>query len=143
MVVGAAVGVALHRHHRRLGDAAIDVLGLSSPGAGGRRLAVLGDMLELGDEAPALHRGLATLLRDGRIHKVFTAGPLMANLSAALLPSLRADHADSAEELAGRVTAVVRPGDVVMVKGSLGSRMAAVVDALLDLERPAPRASNG
>ena len=123
--------------------AAIDVLGLSSPGAGGRRIAVLGDMLELGDEAPALHRGLSVLLRDGRIHKVFTAGPLMANLSESLLPSLRADHAESADDLAGRVTAVVRPGDVVMVKGSLGSRMAAVVDALLDLERTAPRASNG
>ncbi|TVR98749.1 MAG: UDP-N-acetylmuramoylalanyl-D-glutamyl-2,6-diaminopimelate--D-alanyl-D-alanine ligase [Rhodospirillales bacterium] len=111
--------------------ASIAVLGGSQPGPSGRRIAVLGDMLELGAEAPALHAALVTPLRDHGIDCVFTAGPLMAHLHDALPTAMRGGHADSAEALAPQVLASVRGGDVVAVKGSAGSRMGVVVRALV------------
>jgi len=113
--------------------AAIETLALARTGAGGRRVAVLGDMLELGETGPDLHAGLAAPLVEQGIDLAFTAGPLMSHLDAALPAKLRAGHAATSEALVPLVTAAVRPGDVVMVKGSLGSRMSAVVRALLDL----------
>ncbi|MBB4286647.1 UDP-N-acetylmuramoyl-tripeptide--D-alanyl-D-alanine ligase [Roseospira goensis] len=112
-------------------DAAVATLALTRPGPGGRRVAVLGDMLELGDAAPMLHAGLAAPLERHGIDLVFTAGPLMAHLQAALPAGRRGGHAASAAALAPVVTAALRPGDVIMVKGSLGSRMAVVVQAIL------------
>lgn len=114
--------------------AAFEVLGRMMPGPGGRRIAVLGDMLELGDEAPALHAGLAEPLQTHGIHLVFTAGPAMAHLAEALPARMRGGHAEDAASLAPLVTAAVRDGDVVTVKGSAGSRMGAVVRALRDLD---------
>src|SRR5690606_21788546 len=77
--------------------AAIQVLGQAQPGVGGRRIAVLGDMLELGAEAERLHADLAPDLRAARVDLVFTAGRLMAALHEALPASQRASHAtDSA-----------------------------------------------
>ncbi|KAA5604570.1 UDP-N-acetylmuramoyl-tripeptide--D-alanyl-D-alanine ligase [Roseospira marina] len=114
--------------------AAVATLALVRPGAGGRRVAVLGDMLELGDAGPDLHAGLAAALIDHGIDQVFTAGPLMRHLDAALPDTLRAGHASDALTLAPMVADALGPGDVVMVKGSLGSRMSAVVRAILALE---------
>lgn len=129
--------------------ASLAVLARSTPGPGGRRIAVLGDMLELGEDAPALHAALAAPLRDYGVDRVYTAGPLMAHLFEALPASLRGEHADSAEVLAPRVTAGVHSGDVVVIKGSAGSRMGIVVAALLQsgdaskaMEAP-PRAASG
>jgi len=102
-----------------------------APGPGGRRIAVLGDMLELGDAADALHAGLAEPLRQAGFDLVFTAGPRMAILARALPAVLRGEHADNAEALAPKVAAALGPGDVVVVKGSAGSRMGAVVARLL------------
>lgn len=129
--------------------AAFAVLGAMRPARGGRRIAVLGDMLELGPDSPGLHAGLAANLEAEGIDLVFTAGTDMAHLMKALPERLRAHHADTSDGLVAPVTAVVRPGDVVTVKGSLGSRMAPVVEALLrigrnDNDKPAPkRASRG
>ena len=122
--------------------AAFEILSASEPGPGGRRIAALGDMLELGPDSPRLHAALAGPLCAGRIHLVFTAGPFMAALQAALPAAMRGAHAESAEALAPLLAAAVRPGDVVGVKGSAGSRMGRVVEALLALDQ-LPRAVNG
>jgi len=122
--------------------AAFEVLGRIRPGPGGRRIAALGDMLELGDAAQALHAALAEPLCEHGIDLVFTAGRDMDALWQALPRAMRGGHAADSESLAPMVAAAVRPGDVVTVKGSAGSRMGVVVTALLDLgddERTTPR----
>ncbi len=117
-------------------SAAIDVLGMSAPAGSGRRIAVLGDMLELGEASDNMHRALAGPLTQRRIDAVFTAGAGMGKLFDDLPRDMRGGHAESADKLAPLVTAAVRPGDVILVKGSLGSRMATVVDALTALGEP-------
>lgn len=121
--------------------AAIATLAQARPAKGARRVAVLGDMRELGESADALHAGLAPILIDRGIDLVFTAGSHMAALRNALPPSMQAGHAASSAELAPQVQAAVRAGDVVMVKGSAGSRMAVVVQALLDVAKVAAAAA--
>ncbi|MBV8614216.1 MAG: UDP-N-acetylmuramoyl-tripeptide--D-alanyl-D-alanine ligase [Acetobacteraceae bacterium] len=105
--------------------AALAVLALQ-PGA--RRIAVLGDMLELGEHGPAEHAALAPDAAAADI--VFTCGPLMRGLHDALPPARRGAHARDSAALAGIVADALRPGDVVLVKGSLGSRMRLVVSTL-------------
>jgi UDP-N-acetylmuramoyl-tripeptide--D-alanyl-D-alanine ligase len=112
--------------------AAFAVLDLAAPAPGGRRIAVLGDMLELGEDAPALHAALAEDLAARRIDRVDAAGPNMAHLFAALPAAKRGAHAADSAALAPVVAAAVRPGDVVLVKGSLGMNMARIVQALAD-----------
>lgn len=107
-------------------QAAIDVLGQRP----GRRIAVLGDMLELGVSAAELHAGLAPFLSEAHVDLVFLAGPLMRHLFDALPPERRGAYCPTSEDLARRVEAALRPGDNVLVKGSLGSRMKLIVDAL-------------
>lgn len=128
--------------------AAFAVLGQSTTAPGGRRIAVLGDMRELGDNAARLHAELAPDLMAAKVDLVFTAGPLSAELAAALPAERRADHAADTAALAPIVAAAVKPGDVVLVKGSLGSRMSVIVEALTALDRgdadnKLPRAANG
>jgi UDP-N-acetylmuramoyl-tripeptide--D-alanyl-D-alanine ligase len=123
--------------------AAFTVLAGIEPGLGGRRIAVLGDMLELGAESSVIHRELAQDLVATGIDLVCTSGVNMVNLSAALPREMQACHTDRAEELLPLVRALIRPGDVVMVKGSHGSRMGLIVDALL-ADAATPRsAANG
>jgi len=122
--------------------AVFGVLAAAEPGKGGRRIAVLGDMLELGAQASPLHASLAGPIAAAGIDLVFTAGPLMAALDRALPPALRGAHAESSEALAKMLIAALRPGDVIAVKGSLGSRMGKVVEALLALDE-LPSAVNG
>lgn len=112
--------------------AGIATLAAAKPAKGARRVAILGDMLELGDQAPALHADLASTLTEWGIDLVFTAGPLMEALAKALPPEMLGAHAASSDELAPMVRAAVRAGDVVMVKGSAGSRMSRVVQALCE-----------
>jgi UDP-N-acetylmuramoyl-tripeptide--D-alanyl-D-alanine ligase len=97
---------------------------------GGRRIVALTDMLELGAEAPAFHAGLAAPLDAAGVDLVFAAGPLMKSLWDALPPTRRGGYAESAAELAPLISAAVEPGDLVMVKGSNGSRAGAVAAAL-------------
>ena len=110
--------------------AALALLGVAKPGAGGRRIAVLGDMLELGPESDAMHAALAPAVLAASCDLVFASGPSMAHLWAQLPVSIRGAYAQTSADFVDLVAADVRPGDVVMVKGSLGSRMGLIVDAL-------------
>lgn len=111
-------------------QAAFKVMALIDPGRGGRRIAILGDMLELGDAGPKLHADLALPLKAANIDLVYTCGSLMKNLYDKLPPEQRGAHKDTSVELASIVPDVLVPGDVVMVKGSKGSKMNLVVEAL-------------
>ncbi len=116
--------------------AAIALLGQAPVGGHGRRIAVLGDMLELGPEGQNLHRGLAGALEAASVDLVYCSGPLMRALWQAL-PSMRqGGYAETAAELQPAVLDAIRAGDAVMVKGSLGSKMGPIVKAL---ERQFPR----
>jgi UDP-N-acetylmuramoyl-tripeptide--D-alanyl-D-alanine ligase len=110
--------------------AAIATLGHTPTGPRGRRIAVLGDMLELGGAGADLHRGLACPLAAADIDLVFCSGPLMQTLWEALPPGRRGGYAETAAALERAVLDAVRDGDVVMVKGSLGSKMGPIVKAL-------------
>ncbi|WP_027578203.1 UDP-N-acetylmuramoylalanyl-D-glutamyl-2,6-diaminopimelate--D-alanyl-D-alanine ligase [Bradyrhizobium sp. Ai1a-2] len=110
--------------------AALNVLGQAQLGPHGRRIAVLGDMLELGPTGAALHRGLAEVVNANNIDLVYCCGPLMRNLWDALSTGRRGGYADSSASLESQAVAAIRPGDAVMVKGSLGSKMKRIVNAL-------------
>ncbi|HUA76789.1 MAG TPA: UDP-N-acetylmuramoyl-tripeptide--D-alanyl-D-alanine ligase, partial [Acetobacteraceae bacterium] len=115
--------------------AALSVLALGADGCGGRRLAVLGDMLELGEEAAAAHENLAASLPQSA-DLLFACGPMMRRLFERTPVHLRGAYAENSESLAPVVAAAIAPGDVVLVKGSLGSRMRHVVAALEKIQRP-------
>lgn len=97
---------------------------------GGRRIAILGDMLELGPDEIALHRGMADDPSMAAVDLVHTAGPRMRALHEALPETRRGLHAATAAELAERVGELVATGDIVLVKGSKSSKVSTVVDAL-------------
>lgn len=101
-----------------------------------RRIAVLGDMLELGAHGPAEHAALAPDVA-AAADRVFACGPLMRHLCAALPAKLPARHAADAAALAALVALAIRPGDAVLVKGSLGSNMKLIVAALARLAEAA------
>ncbi len=107
--------------------AALKVLGLQ-PAA--RRVVVLGDMRELGDTGPAEHAGLAPDIA-AVADLVFACGPLTRLAFDALPQAIHGAHAPDSAALAPLVTEALRPGDAVLVKGSLGSKMKRVVDAIL------------
>src|SRR5262252_2061349 len=121
-------------------DLALAALALAdqAPAAGrGRRIAVLGDMLELGQRAAGLHRDLAAPIREHGVDLVFCAGPLMEALWQALPSERRGGYAKDAAALEADVVGAVRGGDAVMIKGSLGSHMMSIVKALVR-RYPAP-----
>jgi UDP-N-acetylmuramoyl-tripeptide--D-alanyl-D-alanine ligase len=95
-----------------------------------RRIAVLGDMLEMGPDGPSHHASLARDIEAARVDAVYLNGPLMKALWDKLPSTQRGGYADTSAENAPIVAATLQDGDVVLVKGSLGSRMAAIVDAL-------------
>ncbi|MBU2957582.1 UDP-N-acetylmuramoyl-tripeptide--D-alanyl-D-alanine ligase [Paracoccus sp. 1_MG-2023] len=97
---------------------------------GGPRVAILGDMLELGDDEMRLHRDVAADPAMAAIDRVHSAGPRMRHLHEALPQDKRGIWAEDASELARRAGELVEPGDIVLVKGSKSSRVSAVVDAL-------------
>jgi UDP-N-acetylmuramoyl-tripeptide--D-alanyl-D-alanine ligase len=96
---------------------------------GKRRLAALGDMLELGEHGAAEHAGLAPEV-DRNADLLFACGPLMRGLFDAVAPERRAGYAADAAALAPVVANAVAAGDAVLVKGSLSSRMGLVIEAL-------------
>jgi len=110
--------------------AALNVLGQAEVGARGRRIAILGDMLELGPAGPDLHRGLADAVRANNIDLVYCCGALMHNLWDALSPGKRGGYAQNSAGLEAEVIAAIRTGDAIMIKGSLGSKMKTIVNAL-------------
>jgi UDP-N-acetylmuramoyl-tripeptide--D-alanyl-D-alanine ligase len=110
--------------------AALATLGLTPRAEFSRRVAVLGDMLELGPEGAKLHQDLAEFIDGAGVDVVFACGELMGGLFEALPAGRRGAYARTAEELGPKLVGAVGPGDAIMVKGSLGSRMAPLVEAL-------------
>ncbi len=110
--------------------AAIICLGEKTQIKEGRRVAILGDMLELGTEASKAHASLASTCSNAGIDFVFTAGSLMANLYAALPPEIRGNHYASTEKLCSCLDQIIKPSDTILVKGSQGAQMGQVVNAL-------------
>lgn len=107
-----------------------------------RRVVVLGDILELGAAGPAMHAELASDVANSA-NIVYCCGPLMRHLYEALPEACRGAHLPDSVALAPVLAAAVRAGDAVLVKGSLGSRMAAVVAALKSLNEKAGAAGAG
>lgn len=110
--------------------AAIAVLGAVSRSAYPRRVAILGDMLELGDKSEQYHLELAAPLAAAQADRVFACGPHMQRLFEKLPPAQRGAWAPDSAALIAHVVSTLLPGDAVMVKGSLGSRMAPIVAAI-------------
>ncbi|CAH0341295.1 UDP-N-acetylmuramoylalanyl-D-glutamyl-2,6-diaminopimelate--D-alanyl-D-alanine ligase [Rhizobium sp. CECT 9324] len=112
--------------------AAIAVLAASQPEYDGRRIGVLGDMLEMGEFSASVHAELASPLMAAGIEHVWLAGPEMTALRDALPESVHVVYLETTAELANFVAAEVRGGDVIMVKSSLGIGFGKIVAALLD-----------
>ena len=110
--------------------AAIELLAKAEPKRGGRRIAALGDMRELGPDSASLHKALARNLAAARADLVFLCGPNMRALWSALPAKTRGHYAETSSELAPEMMRTLKAGDVVLVKGSFGSRMSVVIDAL-------------
>ena len=110
--------------------AALALLGAVEPAAAGRRVAVIGDMLELGLDGATMHAALAPELARNRVDLLFGAGPLTRALYDAAPPAMRAAWAERSNDILPRLADALRGGDVVMVKGSNGSRMGPVVAGL-------------
>jgi UDP-N-acetylmuramoyl-tripeptide--D-alanyl-D-alanine ligase len=99
----------------------------------GRRIVALTDMLELGAEGPRFHAALAEPLAAAKVDLVFCAGPLMKSLYDALPSTRRGAYAESAADIAPQVARAAEPGDLVMVKGSNGSKAGLIAQALVAL----------
>ncbi|MGR3540718.1 MAG: UDP-N-acetylmuramoyl-tripeptide--D-alanyl-D-alanine ligase [Hasllibacter sp.] len=110
--------------------AALEVLASAVPGPGGRRVAVLGDMLELGPQEADLHAAVARDPHMERIDDVHTVGALMRHLHGALPDAKAAAWHPDADAAAAAIPGTLHDGDVVLVKGSKGSKVARVVDAI-------------
>src|SRR5437868_8245439 len=98
--------------------------------AKGRKIAVLGDMLEMGEGGQAHHAGLAAPIEANKVDLVFASGAQMKALWDVLPASRRGAYAENSQALAPQVLAAVQPGDTVLVKGSNGARMSVIIDAL-------------
>ncbi len=109
--------------------AALALLG-AKPAAGGRRIAVLGDMLEMGEGGLEHHAGLAKQIDGARVDLVFASGVQMKALWEALPAKRRGGYAENSLALAPLLLKKLQPGDTVLVKGSFGSRMSVIIDAL-------------
>jgi len=90
----------------------------------------LGDMLEMGEGGVAHHAELAEPIAAAGTDLVFAAGPQMKALWDALPASRRGAYAENSAALAPRLLAALQPGDTVLVKGSFGSKMALIIEAL-------------
>lgn len=111
--------------------AALKVLSRLPTGQRGRRIAVLGDMLELGEEAAAMHGALVYDLTALGVDKVYACGPLMKSLWRVLPMEKRGAYAETSQGLQKPLVADLAPGDAVMIKGSLGSKMGPLVELIL------------
>ena len=116
--------------------AALSTLAQASLQKGGRRIAVLGDMGELGKNSETMHAELAEVVKELGINRVYTVGPHMKNLSDGLEKFLVGGHFDNHQALESQLLKNLRPGDVVMVKGSNASGMKKVVKRILEMVTP-------
>ncbi|WP_208347776.1 UDP-N-acetylmuramoyl-tripeptide--D-alanyl-D-alanine ligase [Pseudaestuariivita rosea] len=129
--------------------AALEVLAAAQPIhnvgriAKGRRIAILGDMLELGDDGPDMHRAIADDPSMELITRVHCVGALMRHLWDALPPEKRGEWVENATDLAQKAHRLADPGDVILVKGSKGSKVSLVVEALQRLGHPKDITENG
>ena len=117
--------------------AALALLGQVPAQGLGRRIAVLGDMLELGPEGANLHAAISASVRANAVDLVFCAGPLMKSLWDALPSEHRGGYAETSAALEPLVLGAIHHDDAVMVKGSLGARMGPIVKALKRRYAPA------
>ena len=113
----------------------IDNIGRISPG---RRIAILGDMLELGSQEAELHREIAEYPQMAKIDRIHCVGPRMKALYDILPPHKRGEWHEKATDIAARAHRIVDAGDVILVKGSKGSKVSLVVDAIRKLGQPSP-----
>lgn len=113
-------------------QAALKTLGARK--VAGRRVVALTDMLELGEDSERFHAGLADPIAAANIDVVFLAGVHMKSLWEALPPTRRGGYAEVTEKLTSVLAGAIQPGDVVMVKGSNGSRAGALAVALSALD---------
>jgi len=111
-------------------DAALAVLGATSPADGGRRVAVLGDMMELGAASEHLHRELAAPLAAAEVDHVFLVGGAVGALYDALPKAMRGGWWPTADAAMPSLLSFLRPGDVVTVKGSRGVGLGRIVERL-------------
>jgi UDP-N-acetylmuramoyl-tripeptide--D-alanyl-D-alanine ligase len=111
--------------------AALSLLNATPVSDRGRRIAVLGDMLELGAHSAKLHAGLAGLIVGTGVRTVFLGGPEMKALAEVLPGEIATAYRDGAEELKPVLLSAVGPGDVVMVKSSKSIGFSKLVEALL------------
>jgi UDP-N-acetylmuramoyl-tripeptide--D-alanyl-D-alanine ligase len=112
--------------------AALALLARAKPGPKGRRIAVIGDMLELGPQAEAMHAELSADLSANNVDLLFGAGRLTRALFEAAPASMRAAWVERSSELTSELARALRGGDIAMIKGSNGSRMGPLVAALRD-----------
>ena len=111
--------------------AAIELLAAATPQGKGRRIAVLGDMLELGKQAPKLHAELSSVILANPINMVFLGGPEMAALKSAMPVEFHAEYRQTVDELQPQLLNTIRAGDVIMIKSSKGTGFAQIVKTLL------------
>lgn len=123
--------------------AAISVLASSVPSGQGRRVAILGDMLEMGEFTQQVHEELSVALLAAGIGHVWLSGQNMAALRDALPPGVETVWYPETAQLAAFAVSNVVPGDVLMVKSSLGIGFGAIVAALLDKYPPLPDTERG
>ncbi|MDQ0320945.1 UDP-N-acetylmuramoyl-tripeptide--D-alanyl-D-alanine ligase [Pararhizobium capsulatum DSM 1112] len=112
--------------------AAIALLGDAEPGEGGRRIAILGDMLEMGEFSAKVHAALSVLLKDAGIQYVWLAGPEMAHLRDVLPETVHVEYRENVNDLKAFAIDAIATGDVVMIKSSKGTGCGRIVAALLE-----------
>lgn len=116
--------------------AALDVLIAATPTdgigrvGGGRRIAILGDMLELGPTEADLHAAIARHPGLAAVHTIHCVGPRMRALYDALPRPQRGEWVEAAQDLAPRVRSLIDAGDILLVKGSKGIKVSLIVDVL-------------
>ncbi|MCA0043078.1 UDP-N-acetylmuramoyl-tripeptide--D-alanyl-D-alanine ligase [Celeribacter litoreus] len=120
-------------------SAALEVLAKATPADTGRRIAILGDMLELGEKEVAIHEGLAALPWFANLDAVHCVGPLMRALFDVLPDGRRGQWFETAQDAVPALASLTGPGDVVLLKGSKGSKVSLLVDELRKLGQAQPK----
>jgi UDP-N-acetylmuramyl pentapeptide synthase len=113
--------------------AAFKVLEMTEPAKDGRRIAILGDMLELGSQGPMRHMDLANPLLKAKIDILFACGHLMEALYQSLPPIWQGAYSATSRDLSKIICDQIHPKDVILIKGSLGSQMAYVIQAIQNM----------
>ncbi|AGF74720.1 UDP-N-acetylmuramoylalanyl-D-glutamyl-2,6- diamin opimelate--D-alanyl-D-alanine ligase [Bartonella australis AUST/NH1] len=118
--------------------AALSLLAMGQVGSCGRRIAILGDMLELGAHSEKFHRDLAEPIRASGANPVFLVGEEMKPLAADLSPHVKIHYAEHIEKILPLVCTEISDGDLVMIKSSHSVRSSHIVATLLDQYKVIP-----